>query len=231
MRLLFIFTGSIAVSMLFAFCFPEQQPGNHYAEKYSSSKQSDDLFVAFYNVENLFDTTDDPGIDDAEFLPSAKNPWTNDKYKTKVSNIAKVIRAMNDGNGADIVGLAEVENIGVVKDLASDAQLKSLDYGVVHHESPDTRGIDVAMIYKKKSFRVTGTEFFHVDISKYEEKPTRDIVLVKGIDNHKDTLFIFLNHCPPEEEEPNNQNRGAKLRLLFYERLWIRYSFPILERR
>ena len=105
MRPLFIFTGSIAVSMLLAFCIPQQQHDDRKAENCTASKQGNDLFVAFYNVENLFDTTDDPGIDDAEFLPTAKNPWTNDKYKTKVSNIARVIRTMNDGDGADIVGL------------------------------------------------------------------------------------------------------------------------------
>ena len=89
----------------------------------SSSTPPGKICVAFYNVENLFDTVDDPGIDDAEFLPDGKNHWTTDKYHTKIANIAKVIKAMNDGNGPDILGLAEVENMHVMKDLAADPQL------------------------------------------------------------------------------------------------------------
>ncbi len=145
-------------------------------------------------MENLFDTVDAPGIDDAEFLPEGKHEWNTRKYSTKLTHIASVIKSMNEGQGADIVGLAEVENMGVVKDLIADPQLKALKYGIVHHESPDTRGIDVAMIYKKNCLRVTGTRFFHVNISKYDDKPTRDIVMVEGIDIKDDTLLFFLNH-------------------------------------
>ena len=83
--------------------------------------------IAFYNVENLFDTKDDPNVDDEEFTPNGKQHWTDDRYAKKISNIAKVIRAMNDGDGADIVGFAEVENRGVLEDLIADPQLKKLN--------------------------------------------------------------------------------------------------------
>ena len=110
--------------------------------------------IAFYNVENLFDTHDDANVDDAEFTPEGKSHWTNDKYEKKISNIAHVIKAMNNDKGADIVGLSEVENKGVLENLIADPQLKKLGYKIMHHDSPDGRGIDVAMIYKKNALKV-----------------------------------------------------------------------------
>lgn len=175
------------------------------------------LCIAFYNVENLFDTKDDPNVDDEEFTPNGKQHWTDDKYAKKIFNIARVIRAMNNGDGADIVGFAEVENKGVLEDLIADPQLKKLGYGIAHHNSPDKRGIDVAMIYKKNVFRVLGQKFFTVDVSKYEDKPTRDILMVQGIAGKNDTLDIFLNHWPSRREgkeisEPKRIAAAAVLR-------------------
>ena len=158
------------------------------------------LCIAFYNVENLFDTKDDPGIDDEEFTPNGKQHWTDNKYSKKISNIARVIRALNNEEGADLVGFAEVENKGVLEDLIADPQLKKLGYGIVHHDSPDKRGIDVAMIYKKNVFKILGQKFLTVDVSKYEDKPTRDIVMVQAIAGKNDTLDIFLNHWPSRRE-------------------------------
>ena len=157
------------------------------------------LCIAFYNVENLFDCKDDPGIDDEEFTPTGKQHWTPEKYAKKISNIAKVIRAMNNGDGADIVGFAEVENKGVLEDLIADPQLKKFNYGIAHHDSPDKRGIDVAAIYKKNACTVIGRKAFYVDISHYEKRPTRDILLVTGLAG-KDTLYFFLNHWPSRRE-------------------------------
>src|SRR5215831_13206023 len=85
---------------------------NYYASallNHDYTSSSREIFIAFYNVENLFDTVDAPGIDDAEFLPNGKNHWTSAKYHAKINHIAKVVKAMNDGKGADLVGLAEVE--------------------------------------------------------------------------------------------------------------------------
>lgn len=173
--------------------------------------------IAFYNVENLFDTIDDPETDDAEFLPGGKYDWTAAKYHAKSNHIAKVIGALNNEEGADIVGLAEVENIGVIEDLLNHPQLKKMNYGIVHRESPDNRGIDVAMIYKKKSFRVIGTRTLHVDISRFESSPTRDIIYVTGVTTSNDTLQIFLNHWPSRrggsrETAPRRQAAATVLR-------------------
>ncbi|HTF06021.1 MAG TPA: endonuclease, partial [Bacteroidia bacterium] len=95
-----------------------------------------DAVIAFWNVENLFDTIDDPAIDDAEFLPGAKKPWTSERYNTKLKNTAQVILAMNNGAGPDILGMAEVENKGVLVDLTTKTDLKKQKYGIVHYDSP-----------------------------------------------------------------------------------------------
>lgn len=161
--------------------------------------------IAFWNVENLFDTIDDPAINDQEFLPTSKNAWTSERYNTKLKNTAHVILEMNQGKGPDILGMAEVENRGVLVDLTTKTNLKKQNYGIVHYDSPDQRGIDVALIYKTKSFTVLSSS--HVPVKLYPDeydsgsdsavpRPTRDILVVRGILNKKDTICILVNHWP-----------------------------------
>lgn len=151
--------------------------------------------VAFWNVENLFDTINDPNINDEEFLPGGKNKWTSERYNTKLQHLSKVILVMNNGNGPDILGVSEIENERVLKDLIAQPGLKEKDYGIVHYDSPDKRGIDVGFFYKKKSFRVLQSKTFAVSVEK-DSFYTRDILFVKGILNKKDTVGIFVNHWP-----------------------------------
>ncbi len=173
---------------------------------YSGNKNSDlssakpkSLVIAFYNVENLFDTHDDANVDDAEFTPDGKSLWNNAKYEKKISNIARVIKAMNNDKGADIIGLSEVENKGVLEHLIADPQLKKLGYKIMHHDSPDGRGIDVAMIYKKNAMKVLDWKALPVDISLYGERPTRDVLWITGLVG-SDTIYFFLNHWPSRRE-------------------------------
>lgn len=160
-----------------------------------------DAMVAFWNVENLYDTVDDPAVKDEEFLPSAKNAWTAQRYNTKLTNTAEVILKMNNGAGPDILGMAEVENKGVLVDLTTKTDLKKQKYGIVHYDSPDQRGIDVALIYKTKSFKVLSSSHVPVVLPQGENdtaapRPTRDILVVRGILNKKDTICILVNHWP-----------------------------------
>lgn len=160
-----------------------------------------DAMIAFWNVENLYDTVDDPAVKDEEFLPSAKNAWTSQRYNTKLTNTAEVILKMNNGVGPDILGMAEVENKGVLVDLTTKTDLKKQKYGIVHFDSPDQRGIDVALIYKTKSFKVLSSSSVAVVLPKGEKdsaapRPTRDILVVRGILNKKDTICILVNHWP-----------------------------------
>jgi len=151
--------------------------------------------IAFYNVENLFDTTDDPenGGDD-EFLPSAPKKWTIERYEHKLNNIAKVIEGMNY---PIVMGLSEVENEKVVKDLTEVALLTDYNYEVVHEQSPDHRGIDVALIYQPSAFELLEWKTYQVDIpdARIANFTTRDILLVKG-KIAESVVYVFVNHWP-----------------------------------
>ncbi|GAB4487931.1 MAG: endonuclease [Raineya sp.] len=151
--------------------------------------------IGFYNLENLFDTEDDPEIDDSEFLPSATNQWDEAKYQKKLQNMAKAINSIGNNNAPDILGLCEVENRRVLEDLIKQNDLKEKDYGIVHYNSPDERGIDVAMIYKKNVFSPIKESSIRINFPDSKDK-TRDILFVSGLVAKKDTLHIFVAHFP-----------------------------------
>ncbi len=151
------------------------------------------FFVANWNVENLYDTVDDPDNDgDDEFLPN--NPttrWTQVRYETKLDNLAQVINGMNDGQGPDILGLEEIENEDVLRDLVDRLTVKS--YGIVHVDSPDPRGIDTAMLFNRKRFALLETHAHKVPL-KWGE--TRDILHATLEDRDGENLHVLVNHWP-----------------------------------
>jgi len=151
----------------------------------------------FYNIENLFDTIDDPKTDDAEFLPAGINTWTSAKYTLKLERISEVISKIGNEvapGGPVVLGLSEIENRGVIEDLINTPTLKPLNYGVVHFNSPDRRGVDVAFIYQKSRFVVEGSHPFRL----YTEDTsfrTRDQILMWGkLDG--ETIYFLVNHWP-----------------------------------
>ena len=149
--------------------------------------------IGFYNIENLFDTMDDPSIRDEEYLPEGANKWDIEKYQNKLANISKVIADMV--NGVDILGLCEVENRKVLEDLVQSPNIALKKYQIVHFDSPDRRGIDVALIYKQGvflPFAITKIPFRDLTDSEFK---TRDILWVKGL-YHGDTLHVAVNHWP-----------------------------------
>ncbi len=150
---------------------------------------------AFYNVENLFDTVDTSDKFDEDFTPTGKLKWTTERYQKKLYHISKVVQGMEFPS---ILGFCEVENEAVLKDLTQTDLLKNFGYQVVHHESPDRRGIDNGLIYKAKEFEVLASDHYQIDFPKevVEDYTTRDILYVKGIFLGKDTLHIFVNHWP-----------------------------------
>ena len=113
--------------------------------------------IAFYNVENLFDTINDPHSNDEEWLADGKQHWTGAKYKKKLANLAKVISQLgsadNPGQAPTILGVAEVENRQVLEDLIKQPLLADKGYGIIHFDSPDKRGIDVGLLYQTKHFK------------------------------------------------------------------------------
>lgn len=174
----------------------------------SCEKQSP-LRVAFYNVENLFDTLDTPDKIDEEYLPSAEKLWGTERYGIKMENLSKVINSMMDGSTPLFVGVCEVENEAVVRDLAS--HIPGLD-AVAHVESPDVRGIDNALMYNSKLFKVELVEGLTVPFEG-EDYHTRDILHVQGkLCGMKESIHIFVNHWPSRRggtEESNFRRVNA----------------------
>ncbi len=159
-----------------------------------SPKEPAPFTVAFYNVENLFDTIDDPKINDADFLPAGKYVWNSERLAIKLKNMAKVIAQLGDPNGPEILGLSEVENRQVLEMLVKQPAIKSGKYGIAHIDSPDERGIDVALIFKKKAFTMVSVKAYPVALASGDF--TRDVLLVKGMVMGKYPLHIMVNHWP-----------------------------------
>ncbi|GGX34566.1 endonuclease [Aquimarina muelleri] len=157
--------------------------------------------IAFYNLENLFDTENDPITFDDDRTPKGKDHWTQEVYTHKVKNMAKVISEIGidfTKNSPAIIGVAEVENRKVLEDLANENSLKAKDYGIIHFDSPDRRGIDVALLYQKKLFKVKSSKKYKLILYAQDTNTrvyTRDQLLVSGyLDG--DLIHIIVNHWP-----------------------------------
>ncbi|MDP3434073.1 MAG: hypothetical protein Q8T04_14070 [Bacteroidota bacterium] len=151
--------------------------------------------VVSYNVENLFDTVDDPKVPDEEFLPESEKLWNNERYQKKLNDLAKVISEVNPLEMPEIVGLIEVENRTVLEDLIRTTAFKDHKYVIIHEDSPDYRGIDVALIYRTDAFTEIMHETLPVIFPDDPQFKTRDILHVVGkIKN--ETVHIFVNHWP-----------------------------------
>lgn len=151
--------------------------------------------VISYNVENLFDTVDDPKIPDEEFLPTSEKKWDSERYQKKLNDLVRVITEINSKELPEIVGLVEVENRTVLEDLTRTGVLKNQKYGIIHEESPDYRGIDVALIYRQDAFQEVSHETLPVVFPDDPEFKTRDILHVTGKIKKK-TVHVFVNHWP-----------------------------------
>lgn len=197
--------------------------------------------VAFYNLENLFDTIKGPNNDD-EWLPKGAQSWTSAKYKQKLHNLARVISEIGTGenttNSPTLIGCCEVENRGVLEDLVKEPMLINKDYGIVHFDSPDKRGIDVGFLYQKKHFKPTSFKNIPLliyknqmdksakdkdadnsaedktEAGKDERVYTRDQLLVTGLLDGEE-INIIVNHWPSRSggEKKSSPFREAAGRL------------------
>ena len=138
------------------------------------------LTVAFYNLENLFDTIDGDNNDE-DFLPEGKNQWTPEKYKQKLHNMAYALSQIGSKHGPDIVGLCEIENRQVLQDLLREPELRDLGYEIVHFDSPDKRGIDCALFYRSKYYQLLDARPHPVRLQGEEYIKTRDVLEVNGL--------------------------------------------------
>jgi hypothetical protein len=164
---------------------------------FSQEKKIDVAIIAFYNVENLYDTIDDPITDDKEFLPDGIQNWNSAKYYQKLDRISEVISKIGEEvvpGGPVIIGLSEIENRGVLEALVASDNLKSKNYGIVHYNSPDRRGVDVGFLYKKNRFVVEGSQSMPLRTSDTSFR-TRDQLLVWGkLDGEE--IYFLVNHWP-----------------------------------
>lgn len=188
----------------------------------SAQKTQQNYVIGFYNLENLFDTYDDPVKNDSEFLPEGKNKWTQAKYEKKLHNMAKVIRSMADNNKRwhTILGISEIENRLVIEDLVSQPEIADANYQIVHYDSPDRRGVDVALLYKPDQFTYLDSEaipfdfnsdidFSDTDTSYFK---TRDILMVHGLIAGEHFAF-YVAHLPSRigGKGSNLRSRGAEI--------------------
>ncbi|WP_396602815.1 endonuclease [Algibacter sp. R77976] len=160
--------------------------------------------VAFYNVENLFDLKNNKLKHDNDFLPGSIKNWTPKRYKNKLRKIGYAISNIGQretGKHPALIGLAEVENALVLKDLIASKHLKDCNYNFIHFESKDERGIDVALLYDTKAFKTTHSEAFEIRLTDTDGTPdyTRDVLLVSGIlDGEK--VHVIVNHWSSRRE-------------------------------
>lgn len=183
----------------------------------SQSQEFSTFTAAWWNVENLFDTRDDPKTNDDEFTPQGDRHWTRRRLSNKVNGIYKTLLMMNL---PDVVGLAEVENNYVLRELCQGTPLAQVPYRYVHYDSPDRRGIDCALIYRTDRFTVTASRAVSVSDST-ESFFTRDILVVEGVTVEGDSLCLLVNHWPSkrggEEADARRLAIARTLRALMLE--------------
>ena len=154
--------------------------------------------VAFYNIENLFDTLDTENVDDEEFTPLGAKNWNSEKYNLKLEKLSEVLSQLGteiNPDGPALLGLCEIENKSVLEDLAKTEKLKSKKYNIVHYDSPDRRGVDVGFLYQPKYFEVTGSKPFTLKMEGDDGFLTRDQLLVSG-KLLGENIHIIVNHWP-----------------------------------
>ena len=152
--------------------------------------------IAFYNPENFFDTI--PGENDKEFTPDGINKWNTEKYNKKLDHMSDVISQIGSEmfpGGPALIGLSEIENRSVVEDLVNTPKLKLSKYSIVHYESPDKRGVDVALLYRKDFFRLISSRSVRLTIKDKPDWFTRDQLVVSGIFDDE-LIHVIVNHWP-----------------------------------
>ncbi len=162
----------------------------------TEAQKPDRFRLMFYNVENLFDTEDDPKTSDDEFTPQGARRWNEWRLNKKLGNIYKVIAAIGEASPPDIIGFCEIENRYVLELLLQKTPLKNAGYEIIHRDSRDPRGIDVAMLYRKDRYWPLEEKFILVEFKSSPGRFSRDILYSKGLLPNKDTLHVFINHWP-----------------------------------
>ncbi|MEI7896447.1 MAG: endonuclease/exonuclease/phosphatase family protein [bacterium] len=152
--------------------------------------------IIFWNVENLYDPYDDTTKLDDEFTPAGAKHWTWSKFSAKLNHVAKTLLAAGEWSPPAIVGMCEVENRYVLNKLIYETPLKPWKYRFIHHESPDMRGVDVAMLYRPELFKILASKSVSIRFPFDTLAQTREILMVQGVLFGRDTISVFINHWP-----------------------------------
>jgi hypothetical protein len=170
---------------------------------YAQEKKYSVVVAGFYNLENLFDTIDDPGWGDDDFTPNGTNHYSAAIYLDKIKHLEEVLSQIGTDispDGLAFWGTAEIEKASVVQDLVNLPKLKNRNYQIVHYNGGDPRGIDCGLVYNPKYFSVLYSKSIPINLKEApgvtEGKPTRDVLWVKGVLNKIDTINIFVGHWP-----------------------------------
>lgn len=159
-------------------------------------KQNEDyLRFMFYNVENFFDASDDSTTNDNDFTPEGSMHWTQNRHADKRNSIFRVIANTGEWDPPAMVALCEIENRSVLNGLIKNTPLVKFPYRIVHKESPDLRGIDVALLYRGDYLKCISEQFVHVRLSG-DRRQTRDILFATLLTSKHDTVHVFVNHWP-----------------------------------
>ena len=172
----------ILLNISFATCFSQEQkmhPGQ----------------IMFYNVENLFDIYNDSLTDDNEFLPAGVMRWNITRYNKKINSLYKTIIAAGEWDPPLIVAFCEIENRKVLEDLIYGTYLSKFDYGIIHEDSPDRRGIDVCLIYRKKFVDIVSYKYWVPANLEKHDFNSRSVLYTKLVIS-SDTVNLFVNHWP-----------------------------------
>lgn len=182
-------------------------------------RRKNKITIAFYNVENLFDTVDNPFTVDDDYTPNGKRRWNLKKYNHKVKKITSIISQIGLESSSIppvIIGLAEVENSKVLKDITAHKNVSKFNYKYVHYDSLDERGIDVALMYNSDFFEVISSKTYSLLLKDEEGEVdyTRDLLVVKGKLNNEE-VYVLVNHWPSrrdgEEVTAINRIKAANL--------------------
>ncbi|MCK5846639.1 MAG: hypothetical protein KAG84_04315 [Bacteroidales bacterium] len=187
----------ILITIIFQSTFSWGQIKNSFPEDFDDSARGySAMRVVFYNVENLFHPSNDSLKNDDSFTEEGMNHWSKYKYWAKQKKIAQVITAVGGWENPAIIGLCEVENKLSLIHLTAYTSLKNSKYSIVHRESEDWRGIDVALLYRREKFKVIKDTAYNVRFSFDPNSRTRNILHIKGVAMETDTIHIFVTHWP-----------------------------------
>jgi hypothetical protein len=221
MKKVFFFTFLLSAGLSYSQNMTERQSVDipeKYAKIKNAYKTGQIVRIVFYNLENLYDPYDDTTTLDDEFTSGGTKRWTYGRFLLKLNHVAKTFLAIGGWEPPAIIGMCELENRYVLNKLIYETPLKRSGYRFIHYESPDARGIDVALLYRPELFRVLYSKNIRIWFPGDTMMHTRDILHVKGVLFEADTVNIFVNHWPSRrggyrESVPKRLLVAGKLRM------------------